>query len=478
LKANVLLPLINEAVKQILTAKEPTRVCWNQVAQTILPKVSDPTLSEYLKDESRARYLKIMYLNQIQWDSRWDDQIKAKLQSKKSLTNEDWVGFYPNEDLKVHTPFILFQNYQRRYGIKQRYRVHSVELFPGVTMPIPPTIKSTTEELKKEYLGGLSVGEEDPTAKFTDQQFWDKLCEGYIYIGQLLAKDVPINEKWALPLKHTTHARMLNLRWVLLSHIHRLYKEKLLKGSSSQRLVVNFSDWFDGTSVLNTGLLVWTIMLNYDSKLLVDDAPYSRVTKALPWFIGFLHETCNNMEDIRRELGRHICNFLKDDVHLVLSPGCTITVQFKFTHDRCDNASGQKAHGSSCGGHKRCSICGKDFSVPTELYQYCESVQAFQKTLQNQIDAQKSDQLKDTLKAAGQKKPDPILDGDFTTPLQDRGLDEAVIAPDALHNVVGSIKTLVYYEQSKEGWSEPLFQVLLYKELKQTSMDLTIPCNN
>lgn len=61
-------------------------------------------------------------------------------------------------------------------------------------------------------------------------------------------------------------------------------------------------------------------------------------------------------------------------------------------------------------------------------------------------------------KEMGQLKLNPLLDNDFITPLSERGLDFWMMALDNLHNMTGSIRTLVNYERTKsEAWRDTLF---------------------
>lgn len=82
LNSAVLLPLINEAVKSCLIAKEPTRVCWTQILQEIKPKVKDSLLFEYLED-STARHLTTIFLAQIPWDESWTLLLSLSCNVKK-----------------------------------------------------------------------------------------------------------------------------------------------------------------------------------------------------------------------------------------------------------------------------------------------------------------------------------------------------------------------------------------------------------
>lgn len=76
---------------------------------------------------------------------------------------------------------------------------------------------------------------------------------------------------------------------------------------------------------------------------------------------------------------------------------------------------------------------------------------------------------KQLLQLLGMRAVPPILHGDISTPLEDRGLEEYRNGIDNLHNGVGIIKLVLDLERKSPGWNEWTFLFNLAKRIGVSS---------
>lgn len=103
------------------------------------------------------------------------------------------------------------------------------------------------------------------------------------------------------------------------------------------------------------------------------------------------------------------------------------------------------------------------------FFSYQEMSKCVLKTLEQQQSIMKKPNATEEFEKIGMLGADPILLDTSDALLTSLHLDQLKHAPDNLHNIKGTISTLLHAEQSIPGWNKVGFSVALLKHLKRAS---------
>ena len=78
-----------------------------------------------------------------------------------------------------------------------------------------------------------------------------------------------LKNKW-IDLEKNTYARLFDMRKVLISILLKLLSKNLVILNKKQEIVIPFTNFWDGSTVLSHGFLVWLIGFFYDEEVFFD----------------------------------------------------------------------------------------------------------------------------------------------------------------------------------------------------------------
>lgn len=228
----------------------------------------------------------------------------------------------------------------------------------------------------------------------------------------------------------------------------------------------------DGTTCLKWPVFVFNFGIQYDPTIFnLDATSFAEITALESVLVGFQKENCMTVNDVCSVLGKQLLSI----VHPIEYGGVSFT--FRCSLDTGDWSVLQKAAGNNNGGHKRCVLCGFDFSDHNSehFFSYAHIISQVPKSLA--LSAQlfsSSAELDDTLKRdnlkelLGYKEIAAVLSK--LSPAERKQLLGTVYkdcknAIDNLHNVKGHLYKLIMLERENKGFNDPLFLQNLYKFL-------------
>lgn len=194
--------------------------------------------------------------------------------------------------LRSHAPFLVRRVFEIHHGIKQRIRRRRSTIL-GVPSPILSSVEENNRKLKKEFLGGKNVNDPDPgiicsietqcaAEKMSDEDFVKEIEQGKLYIGKLIEQQMEITisgSKKKLRLHTKTHARVRNPRKVLITLLLRAIEAGHLR-LNQQETVIEVTDWWDETPVLQRGLLVWCLGLKFNEEIFKENVEFAEVIES------------------------------------------------------------------------------------------------------------------------------------------------------------------------------------------------------
>lgn len=279
------------------------KIIWSKIQSSLIQifqnQLDIVSLVQWLQSGGKGTFLKTLYLSQIEWNTAWSDIIGQK--GLSNMTLNDWKDLLPSSSrLQSHAAYLLRKCYEFKQGMMQRIRRRRVELL-GIKVPILPTITNNNQKLKDKLLGSIHINDKDPTIDMSEQEFIQKLEEGYIYIGEVVEREVLIRVNGStqkLKLKQHTEMRVLSIRKVLIQLLLQKLEDNLLK-LDKQEITIRFCDWWDEKLALSKGLFVWLIHFVEDSDVFHEDSSFESIVEPHPWMVGFIPVTIENVQHLR-----------------------------------------------------------------------------------------------------------------------------------------------------------------------------------
>lgn len=253
--------------------------------------------------------------------------------------------------------------------------------------------------------------------------------------------------------------------------LHRLYRKSYLR-LDRQLYEVSLCNWWDGAELLDRGFSLNLLAIMYEETLVVPCASFADVTRPYTTGLGFVTETIVSAQAFRRIQGESAPEIMVPFTVSIPEAGpAPITFQFILALSTADNKGVDEAIGNKCSGPHRCSKCNKLLNVHgqalTVLFDFIHSRnECTIKTLQLDMQVANGRAPKKTFAKLGKNSADPILCGDFTTPLSQRGLDKLLLGEDNLHTLSkGAVKAFITWEKALPSWDEEKFTDLVSTHL-------------
>ncbi len=291
-----------------------------------------------------------------------------------------------------------------------------------------------------------------------------------IYIGKPFERKLSITPKHKeVTLQESTPGRILDLRKVLVLLLSSLLKQNLVKLGNNPNIRIEFTNWWDGTTLMDQSFFAWMISLKYNPDVFTADASFCTVTKLYPWVLAFASESATFLAELRKLQAVAFANL---DTYRTEIDGREYIFRFVPVIDRSDHAAGQKASGNKIGGNHRCECCSASFGASDlpSLLKFSEMSKVTMKDLPTLIHLYQQPNYKQVMKDIGQATIPPILNNDVYTPLNVRGLQDLDKGPDNMHNCKGATQKLIKYERGSKTWNDTTFLIAVAKHLHRVGV--------